>query len=123
RFFADMKRIAFPLVVQLLAVSLFAAEAPKECNLCVGAVTDLKVVPATPVPLVAAIRQDDLDAAGAALDAMAPAARAHVALVIGYSVDKDKDPLLDIEAHTKTIIDWARLHGPLDAIGIAVDGA
>src|SRR4051794_36686696 len=89
---ADMNRIFLVAVTALFcAFSLFAADAPKECNLCVGAVTDLKGTSATPVPLLAQIRQDDLDAAGAALDAMTPEARAKLAVIVGYSVDREKD--------------------------------
>ena len=118
-----MNRIFLAATLSLLALPLLAADAPKECTLCVGAVTDLATAPATPVPLVARIRQDDLTAAGAALDAMTPETRAKMAIVVGYTVDASKDPLLDIEGHTKAIIDWARAHGPFDALGIAVDGA
>src|SRR5205823_1584279 len=54
------------------------------------------------------------------LDAMTPQARAKLAIVISYSAAAGLD---DIEAHTKTIVEWAKSHGPFDAIGIAVDGA
>lgn len=117
-----MKRIFLVVFLSFFALSLFAADAAKECSICVGAVTDLTAIPATPVPQLAQIREDGLAAAGAALDAMTPEARAHTAIVVSYSVDRDKDPLLDIETHTKAIIEWARQHGPLDAIGIAVEG-
>ncbi|HEX2121697.1 MAG TPA: hypothetical protein VHL59_08650, partial [Thermoanaerobaculia bacterium] len=33
------------------------------------------------------------------------------------------DPLLQIEEHTKTIIEWARTRGPFDALGVTVTGA
>src|SRR5690348_15171769 len=115
-----MNRIFLVVTVLLFSLSLFAADAPKECTLCVGATTDLTAPPATPVPLLARVRQDDFAAAGTALDAMAPQARAKLAVVISYSAAAGLD---DIEAHTKTIIEWAKSHGPFDAIGIAVDGA
>jgi hypothetical protein len=114
-----MKRMFLVVLASLFAVSLVAADAPKECMLCVGAVTDLTAIPATPVPLVARFRLDDLTAAGTALGAMTPAARAKTALVISYSATS----LDDIEARTKTIIDWARQHGPFDALGVAVEAA
>jgi hypothetical protein len=117
-----MKRIFLAISLSFFALSLFAADAAKECSICVGAVTDLTAIPATPVPQLATIREEGLAAAGAALDAMTPDARAHTAIVVGYRVDPTKDPLLDIETHTKAIIEWARAHGPLDAIGIAVEG-
>lgn len=117
-----MKRIFLAISLSFFALSLFAADTAKECSICVGTVTDLTAIPATPVPQLVQIREDGLAAAGAALDAMTADARAHTAIVIAYSVDPAKDPLLDIETHTKAIIEWARQHGPLDAIGIAVAG-
>ena len=43
-------------------------------------------------------------------------------MIVGYSVDRDKDPLLDVETHTKTTIEWARLHGPFEGIGVIPTG-
>src|SRR5437870_1306586 len=73
--------------------------------------------------LLAYVDENDLAAAGAAVDAMPVVARAHLAVIVRYSAAHDKDPLLDIEAHTKVIVDWARQHGPFDALGIVVDRA
>src|SRR4051794_15029747 len=116
-----MKRIAFLLALQVSVLSLAAAEPPKECALCAGAVSDLQVAPAAPVPLLVRLRQDDFTTAGTALDAVSPAARAKMAVVIGYAVDPAKDPIAEVETHTAAIIDWARQHGPFEALGIAVD--
>lgn len=115
-----MKRTFLALSLSFFALTLAAADSPKECVLCVGATTDLSLASATPVPLLARVRQDDLTAAGAALDAMTPAARAKTAIVIAYTTAGGLD---DIEAHTKAIIEWARQHGPFDALGVAVEGA
>src|SRR4051794_16233281 len=116
-----MKRIAFLLALQVSVLSLAAAEPPKECALCAGAVSDLQVAPATAVPLLVRLRQDDFATAGTALDAMSPAARAKMTIVIGYAVDPAKDPTAEVETHTAAIIDWARQHGPFEALGIAVE--
>src|SRR5712692_6318985 len=118
-----MKPLAIAAALQFVVLSLFAADTTRECSLCVGAVTDLTVVPATPVPLLAQIQQDDFATAGAALDAMPLSVRAHTTIVVGYSIDRDKDPLLEVESHTRTIVEWARLHGPIDGIGIAAGNA
>jgi hypothetical protein len=118
-----MKRIFLAVTASFVALSLFAADAPKECTLCVGSTTELTSVPATPVPLIAKTSIDKLTETGTALDAMTPEARAHTTIVIGYGVRGEADPLTAIEARTKTIIDWARQHGPFDGIGIDVDGA
>src|ERR1700756_5343603 len=116
-----MKRIALLLALQVSVLSLAAAEPPKECALCAGAVSDLRIAPAAPVPLLVRLRQDDLAAAGTALDAIAPAARAKMTLVVEYAVDPATDPMADVETHTQAIVDWARQHGPFEALGIAVD--
>jgi hypothetical protein len=116
-----MKRIALLLALQVSVLSLAAAEPPKDCALCAGAVSDLQVVPATPVPLLVRLRQDDFATAGTALDAMPPAVRAKMSIVVSYAVGREKDPMAEVEAHTQSIVEWARQHGPFDALGIAVD--
>ncbi len=113
--------LALLAALQVSVLSLAAAETPKECALCAGVVSDLTIVPAAPVPLLVRIRQDDFGAAGSALDAMPPAVRAKMTIVIGYAVAADKDPMADVETHTQAIVDWARTHGPFEGIGIAVD--
>src|SRR5438874_8085697 len=95
----SMKRIALLLALQVFVLSLAAAEAPKECALCVGAVSDLQVAPTTPVPLLVRLRLDDFATAGAALDAMPPAVRAKISIIVSYAVDRDKDPMADVETH------------------------
>ncbi|HSY47556.1 MAG TPA: hypothetical protein VLC46_01970 [Thermoanaerobaculia bacterium] len=116
-----MKRIALLLALQVSVLSLAAAEPPKECALCAGAVSDLQVAPATPVPLLINLKQDDFAATGTILDAMPPAVRAKMTFVVSYAVDPQKDPIAEVETHTQAIIDWARQHGPFDALGIVVD--
>src|SRR4051794_28972264 len=117
-----MKRIAFLLALQVSVLSLAAAEPPKDCALCAGAVSDLQVAPATPVPLFVLFRQDDFVASATALDTMSPAVRAKMTVIVGYAVDPAKDPMAEVETHTAAIIDWSRQHGPFEALGIAVDG-
>jgi len=116
-----MKRLALLLALQVSVLSLAAAEPPKECALCAGAVSDLQVAPATPVPILVRLRPEDFATAGTALDAMPPAVRARMTIVISYAVDPAKDPMAEVETHTQAIIDWARQHGPFEALGISVD--
>lgn len=118
-----MKRIALLLALQVLVLPLVAAEPPKECALCAGAISDLRVAPAAPVPLLVRLKQDDFASAGTALDAMSPAVRAKITIVIDYAVDPGKDSTAEVETHTQAIVDWARQHGPFDAIGIAAENA
>jgi hypothetical protein len=115
-----MKRIALLLALQVFVLPLAAADAPKECALCAGAVSDLQVAPAAPVPLLVRLRQDDFAAAGTALDAMPPAVRAKISVIVSYAVDTGNDPMADVETHTQSIVEWARLHGPFEAIGVDV---
>jgi hypothetical protein len=121
-----MKKFAFvAIALQISILSVFAASAPTECTLCVGAVAELQQVPPppSPIPLLLQIRQDDFATISASIDALSPEQRKKLALIVRYAVDRDKDPLLDVESHTKTIVEWARLHGPFDLLGAAVDGA
>jgi hypothetical protein len=118
-----MKRIGLAFLLQFLVLTLSAAETPKECALCVGAVSDLKTAPAAPLPLLVQIREDDFAAAGAALDALSPAVRAKITLVAGYAIDPAKDSLVEIDAHTRRIAAFALAHGPFETIGATVDKA
>ncbi|HEX9493657.1 MAG TPA: hypothetical protein VGA33_10360, partial [Thermoanaerobaculia bacterium] len=106
--------------LQILVLSVFAADKPKECTLCVGQIADLTAPPSTVIPLVLQIREADLTTTP--VDTLSPEQRAKLTLTISYTVDRDKDPLLDVETHTKSIVEWARLHGPFEAIGVAPEG-
>jgi len=121
-----MKRLAFlvsvlPFLVVPSVQPLRAAETQKECSLCVGAVSDLSTVPATPVPLLVTLREDQLATAGPALDALSPEQRRKTTLLVSYVFDKTADPLQEVEKHTTTIIDWARTRGPFQAFGVSFD--
>jgi hypothetical protein len=115
-----MKRIAFFLALQILVLPLFAAEPPKECALCAGAVSDLQVAPAAPVPMLVKLRQEDFAAAGTALDAMPPAVRAKISVIVSYAAESGKDPMAEVETHTQAIVDWAKQHGPFEGLGVDV---
>ena len=115
-----MKRIAFLLALQVFVLPLAAAEPPKECALCAGAVSDLQVASAAPVPLLVKLRQEDLAAAGTALDAMPPAVRARISVLVTYAAESGKDPMAEVETHTQAIVDWAKQHGPFEGLGVAV---
>ncbi|HEV7765749.1 MAG TPA: hypothetical protein VGQ76_12155 [Thermoanaerobaculia bacterium] len=100
-----MRKLALALVVllQISALPLFAAE---ECTLCVGLATS---EPAASGFTLARVGIADLAT-------FAPAEPRNVSLVVEY-VAAD---LAEVEAHTKTIIDWAKTHGPLDSLGVNV---
>src|SRR6266513_203756 len=107
------------LLLQFCVLSLLAADAPKECALCVGATADVGVPTAAVIPLVLQIREADL--ATTAVDALSPEQRAKLTLTVSYSVE-GQEPMTEVETHTKNIVEWARLHGPFEAIGVAPQG-
>jgi hypothetical protein len=111
--------IAF-IALQFLVLSLWAADAPRECNLCVGAVADPTAPPPAVIPLLLQIKEDDL--ATTQIDGLSPEQRHKLTLVVSYAIDKDKDALTDVETHTKNIVEWARLHGPFEGLGVLTSG-
>lgn len=103
-----MKNLAvvFLLLLQFSALPAPAAPAaPGECTLCVGLFGgDGAAAPAL-------VRLDEQT-----YPAWTAANPANVAVVIEYSAAN----LDEIEQKTRQIIDWAKLHGPFDAIGITL---
>lgn len=119
-----MKSFAIAMFALLtLMPTLYAADAPRECSLCAGAATDLKTVPATPVPLLAYLPLDGLEAAGPQIDAFPSAQRARMTVIVTAPLTGGNDPLAEVESRTRTIVDWARIHGPFDGLGIGVPGS
>lgn len=118
-----MKSFAILLfAAQTLIPTLSATETPRECTLCAGAVSDLQAVPATPVPLLVNLAFEELAAMAPAVDAFSPAARARMTVIISTPVHGPADPLTELESRTRAIVDWARVHGPFEAIGISAAG-
>ena len=117
-----MKRIATLFVVlQCLAAAVFAADVPHDCRLCAGAVADVSTpAPAAIIPLLLRVRQDDLATASTWIDTLSSEQRAKTTVIVSYAVDKNKDPLLEVEEHTKSIVEWARLHGRFEALGVSI---
>ncbi|MCU1227596.1 MAG: hypothetical protein JWO97_480 [Acidobacteria bacterium] len=122
-----MKRFALALaalcLLQVCVLSVGAAETPKECTLCVGAAGLPASTTAVAVPLFVRTSQDELPTVATSIDALTPAQRKLITLVVDYRVGQDHEPLAEVEEHTKAIVEWARLHGPFDAIGVAVADA
>ncbi|HYR29495.1 MAG TPA: hypothetical protein VEU30_13575, partial [Thermoanaerobaculia bacterium] len=109
-----MKNLALLFVLlQVLVLPASAADAPRECTLCVG----ITGSDGADVPVLARVTEDELAA-------FAPARPQSLTVVVSYSVDTTAgDPLLNIEEHTKTILDWARTRGPFDGLGVTVSNA
>lgn len=112
-----MKRLAIVLsLLQISVLPLVAAEGYR-----VGNASGLTSPPSAVVPLLVEIHENELATAAAALAGMSPEQRKQTVVVVRYAVDADEDPLLDIEQHTKSIVEWARRNGPFDAIGAAAE--
>ncbi|HEX7152727.1 MAG TPA: hypothetical protein VF618_14650 [Thermoanaerobaculia bacterium] len=124
-----MKKAAFlATILQFCILLTLAAQTtppPAECTLCVGAVADLAAPPAagTPVavPLLVELPIDEFATKGAALSAMSPEQRRKTTVIVRYGIDGNNDPLLQVEERTKSIVEWARIRGPLEALGVVVD--
>jgi hypothetical protein len=102
-----MRKLAFALValLQILALTAFAAD---ECTLCVGLATT------EPAGVLTLARVGIAD-----LATFAPAEPRNVSVVVEYTAAD----LAEVEQQTKTIIDWARAHGPFDSLGVSVPNA
>jgi len=112
-----MRRLAIVLLsLQFCVLPLVAADAPRQCSLCTGAIADSSAPPPSPIPLVLQLRESDLETSG--VDAFSPEQRKKLTVTIRYNLDTS-DPMTEVEAHTKNVIDWAKLHGPFEAIGVA----
>ena len=108
-----MRYVAVTLLfLQILVLPAMAAEAPKECTLCVGLVAP----DGAGLPVLHRISETDL--AG-----YAPQKPKEVTLIVEYTLGAGGDPLAEVEQHTKSIIDWARAHGPFDSLGVSVANA
>jgi hypothetical protein len=111
-----MRKLAF-LVFVLQVFVLSAAAQPQtgasalQCGVCVGVTGS----DGADVPVLARVAESDLAA-------FAPAQPSSLTVIVSYTIDTATDPLLDIEQHTRTIIDWAKARGPFDGLGISVTG-
>lgn len=117
-----MKKVVITLaVLQIFVLSVFGAgQKPTECSFCTGAVTRLEASPKALIPLLAQLSEDELPAMTPLFAAVSPEQRAKMTVVVRYAFAGDQDPLMQVEAHTKSIVDWARLQGPFEAIGVDV---
>ncbi len=115
-----MKRFALiALLLQVPGLPLPAAEPPKECNLCAGIIAPVQP-PAAAVPDIEQTTLDALPQLGARIDAFTSEQRRKTLVIISYPIDPSRDQLLQVEDATKTIVEWAKTHGPFDALAIDV---
>jgi hypothetical protein len=117
-----MKRFVLAvLALQVLVLPVVAADSPKSCTLCVGAVADASAVPAAPLPMLVEVNERDLTTRAVWIDSLTPDERRALDVVVTYSVKGEADPLTAVEGHTKTIVEWAKQHGPFASLGVDVD--
>jgi hypothetical protein len=121
-----MKKIALVLALQILVLPLVAAEGKTEikateCALCAGVIAPA-APPAAPIPVIESASIDELTALAERVDRWTPAQRKQALIVFTFTTDPAAgDPLLQVETHTKSLVEWARLHGPFDALAVNVD--
>jgi hypothetical protein len=115
-----MKRIALvTILLQIPVLALLAAEPAKECSLCVGVVESVQA-PAAVLPDLERASVDQLPQLAGRVDQFTPDQRRQTTIIFTYSVDPSHDQLLQVEEATKTIVDWAKTHGPFDALAVDV---
>src|SRR5437867_3155407 len=115
-------RIAFAVLLQVFVLPLFGADAPKSCAFCFG-IADPQTLPASPVPAIVYTTEDDFATTATRLDALSSEQRKQTTLVVAYKLAGGADALTEVEQHTKNVIDFARLHGPFDALAATMSGA
>jgi hypothetical protein len=106
-----MRKLALALAVLLQILALAVSAQPtseKECTFCVGLV-------ATEAPGVFTLARVPI----ADLATFAPAEPRNVSVIVEYGAAD----LAEVEQQTKTIIDWARAHGPFDSLGVSLPNA
>jgi hypothetical protein len=117
-----MKRIALvTILLQFPVLALLAAEPAKECSLCVGVIGSAQA-PAAALPDIERASVDQLAQLADRIDHFTPEQRRQTTIVFSYPVDPARDQLQQVEEATKTIIEWARAHGPFDALAVDVAG-
>lgn len=114
-----MKRFTFLLTLLILSFTGAAIAAPSECTICVGAVAELPVTQATAVPLLISTSENDMAAAGAAVSSLTSEQRRQSVVIVSFSVAENGDALTNVEQKTRNIVEWARIHGPFDTLGIS----
>lgn len=115
-----MKKLALvALLLQILVLPLAAVEPAKECSLCVG-VVEPQQPPAAALPDVEHASLDQLPQLGERIDRFTPAQRRQTLIIFSYPIDASHDQLLQVEEATKTIVEWAKSHGPFDSLAVDV---
>ena len=111
-----MKNLVVMVVLMLVAASAFAAGEPKECAYCVGTVVDQAQPVATLVPTLIRASDESLAPASAILSTLSPEQRRKAVLV--FTANLGDGDLTEAEAKARSIVEWARLHGPLDTLAL-----
>ena len=114
-----MKRLAMVIAFQMFALSASATEQTACPALCVGAVLTPPATSSTVAPLLVELSDSDLSAAGMALATLSAEQKKQTVVAIETTIE-GADALTAAEERARTIVEWARLHGPFDAIALSV---
>jgi hypothetical protein len=112
-----MKRVAFVLALQLIAVAANAAPDAIPCNLCVGLAGGQVTTSATPVPQFVRASESELD--GLSFESVPALQRRQLTVQIAISIGGD-DPLADAEGKARSLVEWAEKNGPFDALALDI---
>ena len=116
-----MKHLAVVVAALLAAASLYAAGEPKECTYCVGTVVEQAQPVATVVPTLIRVTDESLAHASAVLSNLTSEQRRKAVLVFTSALG-DSD-LTEAESKARNIVEWARLHGPVDTLALDFRGS
>lgn len=116
-----MKRFAMAAIaLQIFVLSAVAAETPKECNLCVGAVLHGETAPPSDIPILVT----DAATIVPSMTGTNPEAHRRWTMLVNISITPDGgDPIAQVESKTQTVVDWAAQRAPLAGFGATITGA
>ncbi len=103
------------LLLQFFVLLPLSAQTPADCTLCTG-VVGTETAASGRLFTYTRIAETELAT-------FTPARAADLTLVVDYTIDSGKDPLLEVEHHTETILQWAKRHGTFDGLGVSVSSA
>ena len=118
-----MKRLALTALAVLLAASTLHAAEEARCSLCVGSVADPALAPSTGVPLLVRATAARMADATATVASLSAGQRRRTTVIVRSEPVAASDQRLDVERRVAEIVEWGRVHGPFEAIGLDVDAA
>lgn len=97
-----------------------AAETPKGCTLCVGAVLHGETIPVSDIPFLVT----DAAAVASSLTGTSPDVSRRWTMLVNIDITPGGgDPIAQVETQTQTLVDWAAQRAPLAGFGATITGA